>query len=54
MTTLNATKARKELYKIIHDVVLTHEPTQITSKKGNVVMISEEDWERIQETLYIL
>ena len=54
MTILNATTARQKFYKIIEDAVLTKEPIQITAKTGNVVIISEEDWRSIQETLYLL
>ena len=53
MTILNATSARKNFFKLIEDTVTTHEPVYITGKKGNVVVISEEDFRSIQETLYL-
>jgi len=54
MKTLTATKARKELYKLLDEASSSHEPIQITGKRSNAVLISIEDWEAIQETLYLL
>jgi len=54
MTILNATNARKRLYKLIEEVRETHEPIYITGKTGNVVMLSDEDYCSIQETLYLV
>ncbi len=54
MTTINATRARSRLYALLQEVAQSHEPIQITSKRGNAVLISEEDWRSIQETLYLL
>ena len=54
MTTLTATKARGSLYKLIEDAAASHEPIQITGKRGNAVLIAEEDWRSIRETLYLL
>ena len=54
MTIINATNARKKLYKLIDDVRETHEPVYITGKTGNVVMLSDEDYRSIQETLYLV
>ena len=53
MTILNATSARKNFFKLMKDVVTTHEPIYITGRKGNVVVLSEEDFRSIQETLYL-
>jgi len=53
MTIINATSARKNFFKLIEDTVTTHEPVYITGKKGNVVVLSEEDFRSIQETLYL-
>lgn len=52
--TINVTQARKNLYKLISEVSETHEPIQITTKTGSAILISEEDWRSIQETLYLL
>jgi prevent-host-death family protein len=53
MTTISATKARSALYKLIDEANDSHEPIQITGKRGNAVLISETDWSAIQETLYL-
>lgn len=53
MTTISATEARKNLYKLVESVSLSHVPVQISGKKSNAVLISEEDWNSIQETLYL-
>jgi len=54
MTTINATKARTELYKLLDQVAETHEPVHITGRRGTAVLISEDDWRSIQETLHLL
>ncbi len=54
MTTLSATEARTKLYRLIDQASLSHEPIIITGKRGNAVLISEDDWRSIQETLYLL
>ena len=53
MTTLSATEARKSLYNLVDDVALSHEPIQIVGKRNSAVLISEDDWRAIQETLYL-
>lgn len=53
MTTITATEARKLLYKLLDDVADSHEPVQIAGKRGNAVLIAEDDWRAIQETLYL-
>jgi len=54
MTILNATEARTNLYRIMEQVAQSHQPVTITGKRANSVLISEEDWLAIQETLYLL
>jgi antitoxin YefM len=54
MTTITATEARKLLYKLLDDVSGSHEPVQITGKRGNAVLVSESDWNAVQETLYLV
>ncbi len=54
MTILNATQARSQLYSLIDKATETHQPITITGKRGNAVLVSEEDWEAITETLYLL
>jgi antitoxin YefM len=54
MPTLTATEARSKLYRLIDQAALSHEPIFITSKRGNAVLLSEDAWRAIQETLYLL
>jgi prevent-host-death family protein len=54
MPTLSATEARTKLYNLIDQTSSTHEPILITGKRGNAVLISEDDWRSIQETIYLL
>ena len=54
MNTINVTNARKNLYKIIKSINDSHEPIHITGKNGAVVMIAEEDWKSIEETLFLI
>ncbi len=53
MTTLTATEARKRLYKLVDDVAESHAPIQIVGKRNSAVLVSEEDWRAIQETLFL-
>lgn len=54
MTTIKATEARAKLFQLLDQAAESHEPIQITGKRGNAVLISEGDWRAIQETLYLL
>ncbi len=54
MTILSATEARTKLYRLIDQASLSHDPIVITGKRGNAVLISEDDWRSIQETMYLL
>lgn len=54
MTSITATKARAEFYRLLEQVGQTHVPVQITGKRGSAVLVSEEDWRSIQETLHLL
>ena len=54
MTTLNATEARANLYSLIDEASSTHKPIRITGKRSNAVLLSEEDWNAINETLYLV
>lgn len=53
MTTLTASEARKQLYKLLDEAAESREPIQITGKRHNAVLISEDDWRAIQETLHL-
>ena len=54
MTSIPVTQARAQLYQLIDDASASHEPVHITGKRSSAVLVSEEDWRSIQETLYLL
>lgn len=54
MTTLTASEARANLYRLIDQAAESHLPIVISGKRGNAVLVSEEDWAAIQETLFLL
>lgn len=54
MSTLNATEARSKLYSLIDETTETHEPILITGKRGNAVLLAEEDWRAITESLFLV
>ena len=53
MTTLTATEARKSLYGLLDDVADSHAVIQITGKRNSAVLVSQEDWQPILETLFL-
>jgi prevent-host-death family protein len=54
MTSISATEARKQLYRLVDAVRDSHEPIHITGKRGSAVLVSEEDWRAVQETLHLV
>lgn len=54
MTIFNATEARARLYHLIDEAAATHKPILIKGKRTNAVLLSEEDWNAIKETLYLV
>ncbi len=54
MKTITATQARNKIYKLIDETAEESKPIQITGKRANAVLVSEDDWNAIQETLYLL
>ena len=54
MTTLNASEARANLYRLMDQTAENHEPVVITGRRVNAVLVAEEDWNAINETLYLL
>lgn len=54
MKTITATSAQSDLYRLIEATLSDHEPIQITGKRGNAVLVAEEDWRAIQETLHLV
>ena len=53
MTSITATEARRRLYSLLDDVAESHEPIQIAGKRNAAVLVSEQDWRAIQETIYL-
>jgi prevent-host-death family protein len=54
MTTIKVSEARDKLGRLVDETAASHEPILITGRRANAVLISEEDWRAIQETLYLL
>lgn len=54
MDTLSATEARKQLYNLLDNVAESHAPIQIAGKRNSAVLIGNDDWRAIQETLHLL
>jgi len=54
MTTLSASEARSNLYRLIDETAASHDPVVITGKRHNAVLLAEEDWSAIQESLFLL
>lgn len=53
MNIITASEARANIFRLMDEVAETHEPITITGKRSNAVLISEEDWQSIQETIYL-
>jgi prevent-host-death family protein len=54
MNTFTATQARSQLFRLMDEIAENHQPVLITGKRHNAILLSQEDWESIQETLYLL
>ena len=54
MTAITASEARANLYRLIDETAASHEPLLISGKRNKAVLVSEEDWTAIQETLFLL
>ena len=54
MSTMTASQVRKQLYRLLDQAAETHEPIHITGKRSHGVLVAEEDWRAIQETLHLL
>ena len=54
MTNISVTEARSRLFRLLDEVAESHEPVHIKGKKGSAVLVSEDDWRSIQETLHLL
>jgi len=54
MSAVTASEARSNLYRLIDEVAASHDPLLITGKRANAVLVAEDDWNAIQETLHLL
>ena len=54
MKTIKATEARSNIYKLIDEVAESNEPIKILGKRNNALLVSEEEWESMEETIYLL
>ena len=54
MTVLTASEARANLYRLIDQAAESHQPIVIAGKRRSAVLVSEEDWQAMQETMYLL
>ena len=54
MTPLTASEARANLYRLIDQAAESHQPIHIAGKHSSAVLVSAEDWQAVQETLYLL
>ena len=54
MTNTNITNFRKDIYNLLEQVIKYNEPINISTKNGNAVLLSEEDYNSIMETLYVI
>ncbi len=54
MTILTASEARASLYRLIDQATESHQPILIAGKRSSAVLVAAEDWQAIQETLYLL
>lgn len=53
MTNTNITNFRKDIYELLEQTIKYNEPINISTKNGNAVVLSEEDYNNLMETLYI-
>ena len=53
MGSISASEARRRLFALIDEVRESHQPVEIHGKRGSAVLLAEEDWRAIQETLYL-
>ena len=54
MAVLTASEARANLYRLIDQAAESHQPIVIAGKRSSAVLVSEEDWQAIQETMFLL
>lgn len=53
MTNINVTNFRKEIYELLEQTIKYNEPINISTKNGNAIVLSEEDYNSLIETIYL-
>ncbi len=53
MAAITASEARANLYRLIDETAISHQPLLISGKRNKTVLLAEEDWEAVQETLFL-
>lgn len=51
---ISVSEVRKQLYRLVDEVSKTHQPVFIKGKRNSAVMVSKEDWDNVEETLFVL
>ncbi len=54
LKTISATSARARFFGLIDEAAENHQPVRITTKRKNAILLSEEDWDALHETMYLL
>lgn len=54
MKTVAISNARANIFRLVAEAAEEHEPVLLVGKKGNAVLVPEEDWDALQETLYLV
>ncbi|MEQ1606356.1 MAG: type II toxin-antitoxin system Phd/YefM family antitoxin [Pyrinomonadaceae bacterium] len=54
LKTISATTARANFFGLIDETAENHQPVRITTKRNNAILVSEEDWDGLHETMYLL
>ncbi len=54
MQILTASEARANLYRLMDQTAESHQPVTIAGKRNSAILLSADDWEAIQETLFLL
>lgn len=54
MNTLSVSEARASLYRLIDEAAQSHKPVHILGKRNSAVLVSQQDWDCLQETLYLI
>ncbi len=54
LKTISATSARARFFGLIDEAAENHQPVRITTKRNNAILVSEEDWDALHETMYLL